>query len=155
MKKEVLRNSFFGEQLRKRREKLGDAFHIDEPAEVVWMHLTMTLRQWALRNGFDTYIYQNHSESKGEDSIVTLKKDSVKIIQALQLNKSAFINKALPLVEEHMRAIHEEARKAKKSIPMRLCDIVEMSQFWMPSTQSSFGAKLIFADSLCSNKPIN
>lgn len=78
-------NALYKRELQKRKTRLESIHPAERVAyelkhEVIWTTLTLKLREWALKQGFDSFVYENISESADKrttDSYVILKNDAV------------------------------------------------------------------------------
>lgn len=68
-------NVIYQQEMEKRRGRsrsIGEDFAEAAAQESVWVHLTLKLREWAVANKYDAFVYENLSEGDGDDSYVTL-----------------------------------------------------------------------------------
>lgn len=75
-------NTIFSKEFKKRKsryKKINEDFKDIKFSEVVWLDYTLKLREWALRMGYDSFVYKNHKEGNGEDTYVTLLPDQLSI----------------------------------------------------------------------------
>ncbi len=75
IKRNYSSNKLFASELKKRKERskaIGEDFNQSHYQEIIWLDFTFKLKNWALRNGFDSFVYANHKEGNGEDTYVTL-----------------------------------------------------------------------------------
>lgn len=74
-------NHYFQNEFKKRKERsiaIGEDFAMAAAHESVWVDLTLKLRLWAIKNGFDSFVYKNEEEgSVGDESYVSLQKNQV------------------------------------------------------------------------------
>ncbi|TMP88214.1 hypothetical protein CWC05_01895 [Pseudoalteromonas ruthenica] len=81
IKRRYNENSIFKAELKKRKfrsKSIGEDFRKAQFQEIVWLDLTFKLKTWALERGYDSFVYKNFKEGRGEDSFVTLRPNQVK-----------------------------------------------------------------------------
>jgi hypothetical protein len=74
-------NKLFAQEFTKRKNrslKIGEDFGRASGHEAVWVKLTLDLRQWAIKHGFDGFHYENQEEVAGEPCYVTFNKGQAK-----------------------------------------------------------------------------
>lgn len=96
-------NAIFISEFRKRKMRssfVGEDFKAAEPYEAVWLDLTLKFRAWALENGYDSFIYSNTREGKGEDSCVTLlPKQLIKTGHILEFYEDKYLKEIPALIQ--------------------------------------------------------
>lgn len=126
----------FREQLQKRKQRsqaIGEPWHVAEPQELVWMDLTLKLRDWAMRNKYDAFVYRNDCEGGGDDCYVTLgQKNIVERVEEFTFNKDLFLEKTLPVLDDFV------SRRSQKSGGARG---VEEDLYWVGQEPVQFWTK--------------
>ncbi len=109
VQKFVRENKFAKEQLKKRKGRskaIGEDFRIAAAHENVWIYLTIKLRDWALRNDFDSFVYLNSEEGEGCDSYVTLKPKQSSIVTSYEFDMERYKAEVAPLFERTLKEAH-------------------------------------------------
>lgn len=107
IKKRYSSNNLFKLELKKRKQRslaIGHDPLITQYHEIVWLHLTFRLKDWALSKGYDVFSYVNTSEGNGEKNYVTLKPGQVKeqADQVYRFDKSKYLEDALKLLPDYI-----------------------------------------------------
>jgi len=141
MKKELSENNFFSKILAARKKHLGvELYANDEKYEIVYAHLTMKLHRWSATNGFDSFVYQNSSEDKGNDSFVTLIKNQAQFHEVLAFSSQDFLQALTP--ESHLEKLvlmYRENQRNNKNQAYSITPYwpdIPMDQLWKPTISS-------------------
>lgn len=97
-------NKLFSSEFKKRKERskaVGEDFNQSQYQEIIWLDYTFKLKNWALRNNFDSFVYANHKEGNGEDTYVTLVPNQVSYSGAsLEFNEEKYLAEMPKLISE-------------------------------------------------------
>ncbi|MCG9692886.1 hypothetical protein L1D55_14245 [Vibrio sp. Isolate22] len=97
-------NKLFINEFNKRKERskaIGEDFNRSQYQEIIWLDFTIKLKNWALKNGFDSFVYANHKEGNGEDTYVTLIPDQVSYSgTSLEFNEGKYLAEMPQLISE-------------------------------------------------------
>lgn len=143
MQREICKNGIFSKQLARRRAKLGEVVYaLDRPAEVVWQFMTMKLRAWALGKGYDGFSYLNSQEGDGDTTFVSLRKDSIKSIEAFSVDGDAFFQAISPINVDSLqtRLLKRDDGRAGSNNDVVVSDFwngINILEFLKPRTPSS------------------
>jgi hypothetical protein len=111
IKRRYSNNQIFSDELRKRKGRslaVGEDFTHAQYQEIVWIDLTLQLRTWALGRGYDSFVYANNREGKGEDAYVTLLSNQVKKTdKKLNFLKEKYMNE-MPSIIRNMINNHKK-----------------------------------------------
>ncbi|WLQ16812.1 hypothetical protein O5O45_12875 [Hahella aquimaris] len=111
----------------KRQQTLGIDTKDQRYYEIVWVNLSVKLRQWALENDYDSFVYENKKEGTGEDSYVTLQFRQIsKPIRTYSFNSSKYMELVEPIFKKYAGAMAKHA-----SINNKGADIPKLPHmFW-------------------------
>lgn len=89
---------------RKTRARLtNDAF--SPQLELIWLDLTLKLRNWCIEKGYDSFVYSNEKEGTGEDSYVCLlPNQSHKTDDSLLFLAEKYVQEAPDKVLKHVKS---------------------------------------------------
>jgi len=77
--------------------------------EAIWVHLTVKLREWALKNNFDSFVYTNSFEGTNipeeSNSFITLKPDQAKKTGSYIFDKERYQDLVPPNFKRHLDEI--------------------------------------------------
>lgn len=74
-----------------RSRYIGEDFNKSKSQEAVWVHLTLELRRWCLKNGYTTLSYKNRSEDLGSTTYVLLDESALRSTgKVLKFNRDLF-----------------------------------------------------------------
>lgn len=68
-------NALFEQEFKKRKTRsraIGEDFRNAQFQEIVWLDYMLKLRSWALKRGYDSFVYSNTKEGDGSENYVTL-----------------------------------------------------------------------------------
>ncbi|MEF2141171.1 hypothetical protein V1U69_11345 [Vibrio alginolyticus] len=104
IKRHYASNKLFSSELKKRKNRsvaIGDDFNQSQYQEIIWLDFTFKLKNWALTNGFDSFVYSNHKEGNGEDTYVTLLANQVSYSgTSLKFNEEKYLAEMPELINE-------------------------------------------------------
>lgn len=103
IKRQYTSNKLFEHELKKRKQRskaIGEDFNQAQYQEVVWLDFTFKLKNWALKNGFDSFVYSNNKEGNGEDTYVTLLANQVGYTgKSLEFNEVKYLEEMPELIK--------------------------------------------------------
>ena len=107
IKRHYSNNKLFASELKKRKERskaIGEDFNQSQYQEIIWLDFTFKLKNLALRNGFDSFVYANHKEGNGEDTYVTLLPNQVSYSgMSLKFNEEKYLAEMPKQISEMIR----------------------------------------------------
>lgn len=122
-------NSLFRRELEKRIRRsrlLGEPLDQALPQEIVWVYLTIKLRNWALERGFDSFSYRSPSEGGGDCYATFCKGQSGRVTSIYRLDKRYYIESVLPAFESRLVGYAE----AKRTNPQAFGSDIPTEIFW-------------------------
>lgn len=105
------------EQLKNRKKRsktIGENFNSAVNHESVWIYLTLKVREWALANDYDSFVYHNKGEGHDEDAYVTLKLDHSKNNASTYVFDEDLYRKEISPIFKDQLAVTYELSKGKK-----------------------------------------
>jgi hypothetical protein len=126
-------NKIFRDELEKRRSRssaLGEDFNIAVNYEAVWVDLTVKLRKWCLKNGFDSFEYQSNGEGNDETCFVPLRTTSPKDkIGEYKFDEAKYRELVFPVFEDLIESDVAAGKNFSSSI---LYAREKAADFWQP-----------------------
>jgi hypothetical protein len=131
LKKRSEKDPLFKEEIEKRKQRLqaiGEKWAPAESRELVWVNLTLKLRNWALENKYDAFVYKNDCEGENEDSYITLKgRQGLKREEDFQFNKDMYLKTVSPIFDRYLNKIY---KTGQTRVPGLHWAELEPTQFW-------------------------
>lgn len=110
----VAKSRIAKEQLKKRKNRskaIGEDFTMAAAHENVWIYMTLRLRNWAMENGFDSFVYQNNEEGKGQDSYVMLRSKQSSIISKYAFDMERYNAEITPSFRTTLEKLHAMSQR--------------------------------------------
>lgn len=115
IKSQYKNNPIFKAELKKRKNRskvIGEDFSVALHHEVIWLDLTLKVRNWCFMNNFDALVYKNIKEANGEDSFITLTSHQVNNIENyFKFNKEKYLDIVMPVFKAFSINLHMKKKQ--------------------------------------------
>lgn len=122
----IIGDPVFSNELKKREERASVFQPFDPAAEIVWIAMTMRLRDWALEHGYDSFVYENTGESEGDCYVPLEMLPAESISGILKFSGDEYITKTLDSLQHEFAQAHGNAKKGGGSLTVDL----NSENFW-------------------------
>lgn len=126
-KKYCERNPFAKRQISMRKSRSlakGEPWEIVSLFESYWVQRTMEFRQWAIRAGYDGFIYENFTEGEGEQSVVCLHDKQATIIQNVTFDSDSYLSRVRPIFKDFLQTNMTPTSTLRRNKNGQICDLL-------------------------------